>query len=95
MSGLVSIGDLLPNRTNPSNSDDKLIQIKMQDLGPKPKQDKKTKLLFEVDMNHLSPRFNTFNRIFIHLNTKALLIYKDRNAFVEQPMNPRMAIPVD
>lgn len=49
----MSLADLLPTRTNPSNSDDKLIQIKMSDLShivPNPDK-KRSHLLIEVEMN--------------------------------------------
>ena len=43
----------------------------------------------------MSPYFNTFNKIFIHLNMRALLMYKTKEMFNERPHDPWIVIPVD
>ena len=48
----------------------------------------------ESEMIQISSKFNTFTKIFIHLNVNALLMYKTRELFSTHPQNPWIVIPI-
>jgi hypothetical protein len=74
-----SLLQLLPRRPKSnSSSDDKIIQhyhIIGNQLSDESPEKKRPRMLLEIDIQKLSPRYNTFTNLWLHLNTSALLIY--------------------
>jgi len=90
--------DLLPIRNMPSFSDDKLIQMKSfqnLEMDKKSSEKRRSNMLIEIEVIQLSTHFNTFNKIFIHLNVRALLMYKTKDSFQDKPHEPWIVIPVE
>ena len=68
----------------PSNSDDKLIRFKESDF---PKMEPASQMsrqrrnkLFEGEFKLLT-KFNSHQQVFLHLNSNALLVYKNKDHF--------------
>lgn len=81
-----SLLQLLPMRPKSnSSSDDKIIkhyhiigkQLSDESLDKK----NRPRMLLEIDIQKLSPRYNTFTNLWLHLNTSALLIYATQDSF--------------
>lgn len=82
-----SLLQLLPMKPKSnSSSDDKIIQAyhiikeQMSDESS-PAKNPRPRTLLETDIQKLSPRFNTFSNMWLHLNTSALLIYTSQDSF--------------